>query len=425
MVMLMIRVQYFGTADISVNGVSILQGLSKKGAALLFYICASKKHHLTRESLSMIFWPSYTKDSSLNNLRYTLWKIRKELKIFNLEQVLLSKGKQFIEIDKNMVQSDLDKFNHAITTDQIAQISTYYQGSFLEDFYLYDVPSFSDWVFNERAYYEKKYFDAQLSFAQDNAKDGYIDKATNIISKLITLDPLNEMLYCILINYQYNSNNKVAAINTYRNVKQLLRDELNISPSNELQQLAERIITDERSTSMPCDNSLVKEHRLILHPKNDSSPSQQKTLLRRDYIVSKNTLIIDICDSPGYRVDYEGIFELVNNLEDHGQYSPKQWINEFFPIVSKIRNKPLNADYYLFQQLMKLMSGECSEQHVIRIWNLHWLDEKTIDFISYLHRHQREKELIITGILDPELSTPRLEAFIKAHEESAYFHYQK
>ena len=324
MVMPMIRLQYFGSADISVNGISILQGLSKKGAALLFYICASKKHHLSRESLSMLFWPSYTKDSSLNNLRYTLWKIRKELKTFDLDQILLSKGKQFIEIDKTMVQSDLDKFNHAISKDQTAQISTYYQGSFLEDFYLYDVPSFSDWVFNERAFYEKKYFDAQLSYAQDNAKEGYIDNATNIISKLITLDPLNEMLYCILINYQYDSNNKVAAINTYRNVKQLLRDELNISPSTELQQLAERIICDERSRNTAPSNSLLKEHRLILHPKDDSSPSQQKNLLRRDYMESKNTLIIDICDSPGYRVDYEGIFELLNNIEDHGQYSPKQ-----------------------------------------------------------------------------------------------------
>lgn len=419
----MIRLRYLGTADIIIHDKSILQELSQKGAGLLFYLCGVQNNQFSRDQIATMFWPGYKKESSLSNLRFTLWKIRKVLKSYGFSDVISNEGKKYIKVDPSYMSSDFMDFLSHIKNNAYYEASLYYNGPFLDDFYLYDVPDFSNWVFNEREFYERTHYNAQLSLAKHYAKEGFIGKATDLLHDLINLDPLNESTYLTLITYLYESGNKVAAINTFRKVKQLLRDELNVSPSEELQTLAQNILNTHSTmdSEMPeftlsTEGITAYDRRLIFYSsKNDGKENNYMSHLIQHQSHAESFLI-DICDTPGYRVNYEGIFEVLDDVEEKGQYNPKLWQDKYAEIISTIRNNPIDNDLYLFKRIIDVLNGECSRTHIIRIWNLHWLDDKTVDFLSYLYRHHQEKELIITGIVQEDLLSNRIKAFLDAHE---------
>lgn len=88
--------------------------------------------------------------------------------------------------------------------------------------------------------------------------------------------------------------------------------------------------------------------------------------------------------------------------------------------MSDIKTEVASGDVYLYQNLVMLLNNETSHVHVIRIWNFNWLDDKTIEFISYLYR-KSSKKLVITGILNMDCLTERIDAFIKSHEHLQEF----
>lgn len=327
----MIKFNYFGNTDIAVKGKSIYKTLSKKGVGILFYMHGLQKKRYSRELLASIFWADYTKESSLNNLRFTLWKLRKAFKDVGVDKLIENEGKHYITFEDAEIESDYMEFKNSIFEDRYDDAVMSYKGMFLEDIYLYDVPVFSDWVFNERAYLENEYLRINLSLADYHAGRGQMKKATGILDGLIKSDPLNEDIYRLLITYQYESGNKVAAINTFRNLKQLLRDELNISPSEELQSLFKKITNESemyRSEKLLISERQpeIKNRRIVLYKsKIDEILCEYMENLAK-YKNDESHLVMDLCDSPGFRVNYEGIFELlddVENKEDTIPYSGK------------------------------------------------------------------------------------------------------
>jgi DNA-binding SARP family transcriptional activator len=416
----MIKYTYFGNTDITVNGKSIYKTLSKKGIGILFYMYGMQKRRYSRELLASIFWSDYTKESSLNNLRFTLWKLRKAFKEEGIDDLIANEGKHYIVLEDMYSDSDYIKFKNNIMENRYTEAVLSYSGSFLEDFYLYEVPVFSDWVFNERAYLENEYLRIQLSLADYYAGEGHVKKAMEILDELIKADPLNEDIYKLLITYQYEAGNKVAAINTYRNLKQLLRNELNISPSVELQNLI-KVITDEsemyksQELIISKKQPVIKNRSIILYKSKVDEVLKEQNDCLASYKSDESHLVIDICDSPGFRVNYEGIFELLDDIENNGRYNPGLWKSKCEGIVSDIKTRVISEDVYLYQNLATLLNNETSIVHVIRIWNLNWLDDKTIDFISYLYRNS-EKILVITGVLNMDRLTERIDSFIKSHE---------
>lgn len=102
-------------------------------------------------------------------------------------------------------------------------------------------------------------------------------------------------------------------------------------------------------------------------------------------------LVIDLCDTPGNRIPYEGMFEILNGLNEYGKYSINKWKNEYEKIDSAIRNKTMKEDVLFFNMFRTLIDGEQSEHMIIRIWNFHFLDSNTIDFLPYLLRSKLSK----------------------------------
>lgn len=416
----MIKIELLGKFNIKFNDIDVTTQLSKKGIGLLLYMSTQPDNLFYREKLSGVFWMNYRKESALNNLRFTLWQIRKIAKEAKIDSFLINSGKHAIKVNPSLITCDFLDFTRHIEEGNYSEASVLYHGDFLENFYLSDVPDFSDWVFNKREFAQRKFFDVQLNLAETYANNNNLKDATKALDKLIAIDPLNEMVYYKLIHYHYLSGNKVTAINTYRNLKQYLRDELNISPSEEIQQLFYKIIEEDSvaakipsipiSTKTPhSDNTIT----IFIAKQPEKLYSYANKLA--EYKNTESQLVLDICDSPGFRINYEGLFEILNDLTEYGDYHSNNYTDQFNDISSDIKNKVVKEDLFLFNQFEALLKNERSSKYIFRVWNLHFLDAKTIDFLSYLYRKKSDKQVSIVGVFDDSWKNDRLEDFLKAH----------
>lgn len=416
----MINLKLFGEVKITIASIDITNQLPKKGIGLLIYMASQPNKSFYRERLAEIFWQDYTKESSLNNMRFTLWQTRKILNNYLKEDLFINEGKYAIKINTNLIECDYYNFFDAIKSGLHDEAVRYYSGDFLEDFYIVDVPDFSNWVFNERENAQKKYFDSQFKRAEYLSSSNRIEEALNALTKLSEMDPLNETVYFYKIQYQYLSDNKVAAVNTYRNLKHLLRNELNISPSKEIEILYQTIISDVSQIDNPSNFHLTESNKisnksmeLFISKHADKLNKYSRKLA--SYNNSSTQLVIDLCDTPGNRISYEGMFEILDGLNEYGKYYINNWKNDYEKIDSDIRNKTVNEDVLFFNMFRTLIEGEQSEHMIIRIWNFHFLDNNTIEFLSYLLRSKFSKQITIQAIIDDNKKNIKVDNFIKLY----------
>ena len=417
----MISLKLFGDVKITANAVDITNQLPKKGIGLLIFMASQPDKPFYRERLAEMFWHDYTKESALNDMRFTLWQTRKILGDYLKEDLFINEGKYTIKINSKIIESDYNNFFESCNNQLHDDVVRYYSGDFLEDFYIVDAPSFSDWVFNERENAQKKYFEAQFKRAEYLSSTNRVEEALKALTKLIEMDSLNETVYFYKMQYQYLSDNKVAAVNTYRNLKQLLRNELNISPSKEIEALYATIISDTSKIDSRSNFQLSKNEQtynksieLFVSKRADKLNAYSRKLA--SFNNTSTQLVIDLCDTPGNRIPYEGMFEILNGLNEYGKYFINKWKNEYEKIDSAIRNRTIKEDVLFFNMFGTLIDGEQSEHMIIRIWNFHFLDGNTIDFLSYLLRSKLSKPITIQAILDENKKNVKAEDFIRLYQ---------
>lgn len=438
-----IDVYFLGNYKILLNNENITTKFSKKALGLLCYLIMNNDKFHYREKLASMFWENYKRESGYSNLRYALWQIRKVFKKYTDEEVIIAKGKNVISISKDLINSDVNMYLDFIKQSNEVNISLeekknllisaskLYKGDFIENFYIYDISNFNDWFFNEREYLQRMYFDVQLRLSDIYIKQKEIRAAITELNKLIAIDSLNEEVYYRVIKYQYMSGNRASAINTYKKLKLTLRNELNISPSSEIQGLYNKIITENDTTNLSSNNFSIRHNNLNkgFNRINKSmkifisdKPDKLKKFSRLIYEFDKSSefMIIDICISPGSRINYEGIYEMLDGFQAFCSEKSTRLYRNFSESIDEIRNITTPREYSLFKKMIELFSSNKIPDILIKVWNFHLIDEKSIDFISFLFRKIDSKGINLIGIYDLRWNNERLNSFIRAFENEKF-----
>ncbi len=436
----MIEFKFLGTYKIISNGIDITHKFSLKDKGLLCYILANNQDIFNREKLANMFWDNYKRESAYSNLRYTIWHLRKVFKEYENDIVIHSHGKNVIEIEEKNVCIDLREWQRLTETYKsgkdnslniLMKISNTYDGDFLKDFYIYDNLEFNDWVFNMKESLQRFYFEVQMDLAKIYSDNNQIRESINQLNKLIKIDPLNESIYYTIIKYQYKSGNKVAAVNTYRNLKLLLRKELNISPSDKTQELYHHILKDEFKEEL--NENTYTPAKSTKANINESQKKKITFFVSSDSICLKGfhqeiakqartdkEYFIDICQSPGKRINYEGIFEILDEVQEYFDHYDTSRKLEYEDIVSSIKSSNY-IDYHLFNNVTQILDAYMKTYIIIRIWNFHFLDSKSTDFISFLYRNMKLNEIHIKIIVDEKWMSERMKFFIESFSEENGF----
>src|SRR3989441_1615706 len=124
---------------------------------------------------------------------------------------------------------------------QLDRAATLYRGSFLQDFTLRDTLDFDNWVGMQQGYWYQRIEQVFDWLSQLQSAEGALEQAIETVERWRSIDPLNEDISLRLMQLQFASGNRIAALKTYETYQDVLMTELSAKPSRKFVALAEAL----------------------------------------------------------------------------------------------------------------------------------------------------------------------------------------
>ena len=224
----------------------------RKALALLAYFAAEGGMH-ERQRLSRLFWPESDSAHGRTALRITLHHLRHILEespqpaheshLLITHDTLGLNMNSGVDLDLHKLQAAWSLArDHAARKDvpaemrrsliaRLQQTAALYRNGFLEDFTLRDTVDFDNWVGIQRGHWYQRIEQVFDWLSQMQSVEGDLEQAIATIECWRSFDPLNEDISLRLMQMQFTSGNRVAALKTYEAYRDVLMTELAIEPS--------------------------------------------------------------------------------------------------------------------------------------------------------------------------------------------------
>jgi DNA-binding SARP family transcriptional activator len=232
-----------GTPEVRFNSAPVVLP-TRKALALLIYL-AVERHSHAREQVMTLFWPDSDLERAQMSLRTTLLYIRKAVPHpalrFDRDTVMLDLSEE-IEVDTERLKAAA----RAAARPQLRQSALMpsfqaalrdVRGEFLSGFGIDDAADFDHWLSIQREFFHQQVvavFDAlshlQLELAQYH--DGL-----STTTRWIDLAPYDEVAYQRQMQFHLASGNRIAALQAYKSVSLMLRNEFGVAPTPQTQAL--------------------------------------------------------------------------------------------------------------------------------------------------------------------------------------------
>lgn len=426
-----------GNPTITLNSKPISGSISNKAAALLCYLVLNKDKAYSRDKLATIFWDSATIETSRYNLRYTLWSLRKILDADKEQIPLIVTYKDCCRINPDasiyVDVFEMEKLLHENLESKgpdfietLEKVKTIYKGEFLEGFYINKCPEFNDWVFFERERLQRKYFEVLSNLTKLYKSAGDYHKSIEILNEMLKINPLQEELYEELIKNYLGLGDRISALNQYKRCSNILRDELNISPNENIRKLYNDIKNINKASPEAICQSPTNAHtariRVIFSAEEKSSKKHKDQIS----FEAENSICI-VCH-PAFRISYGILSDLIRIIIDKFNHDllrklPQHYWKDIYRIESgacEIHSAEIFTDNLtpssekvkIFTALERLLNIVSSQLHFkISIESLQYMDDISLEFLKYYIF--RNKYSNITFILKGNQDEPVYSDFIK------------
>jgi DNA-binding SARP family transcriptional activator len=267
----MLSIKMFGQMNISNNGVSIADKLSKKLMALICLLVLNANREVSREKIIAYLWPDSAEESARYNLRYNLWLVKKLIPLDANEQSFILITKDSCRINKQYrFQCDkmrIDDFDiqGESSVEELIQLKALFKGEFLEGFYLKNCDEFNEMILFERVVCQTKQIEIMKKLITLYEEANRYAEELQVLHEMMTIEPYNENFAYRILNIYKNTGNRAAAINYYKKFEGKLRRDLNIAPNNELKLLCRTVAEDSGTTrDQLAGRSKAKKKKLII-----------------------------------------------------------------------------------------------------------------------------------------------------------------
>lgn len=364
-----LKIYLIGNPEVFFGNNSIYSKLSSKSIGILAILLCNKNKKVVRDKISNFLWPDCYETANYN-LRYNLWNLKKNLPVDNCGNEFLITDNKYISINPDyLFESDVTAIEDININDDLNDINflenikAQFRGDFLEDFYIKDSDEFNDWVFSQRAIYQKMQLQTLNALTESYLKLSELEKAEGILEEVLKLNPYDEESHYKLMEIYIRKNETNLAIKHYKKVETLLIEDLNTFPQKKIKDLYLSLINN-------------KEH-------NESIKSKEAISIRLNEYAD---------DSIDYFLMSELAEKILNNikkskiqnirktyLEDIGTIQPR--IFEFIINSSVIHLNEVRLFYSLKNVLQILAVDEFVQ---IIIYNKDKIDKKSQSFINFI-----------------------------------------
>jgi DNA-binding SARP family transcriptional activator len=449
----------------------------RKVLALLAYLASEGGMH-ERLKLTRLLWPESDMAHGRTALRIALLHLR-----HILEEDASLECESHLLITNNTLGLDLatgiDLDLHALETAwrlvrvlpapeavqgevrlaliaQFERAAALYRGSFLQDFTLRETLDFDNWVGMQQGYWYQRIEQVFDRLSQLQSAEGEIEQAIATVERWRCFDPLNEDISLRLMQLQFASGNRTAALKTYETYQEVLMTELSAKPSRKLVVLAEvlrnaspprgahsgavRCTTTARPLlNVPFVGRGAEVIRLMTLYEQASSGQPQVVLLEGEAGIGKTRLAAAFLDwvkaqgaevlvgrafQTSQRLFYQPLLEaLRTRLEqepDLRQWLGDPWLAELTRLLPDLRERypdlpPLTingafASSRLFEALARLSQALASQAPLLLFADdMQWADGATLDVFQYLARYWREHKTPALLLLSRRIETREME----------------
>jgi len=230
-----LRIKMFRGCYISKDGASVNGIDTVRLQAFLCYLLIYARQPQTRHHIAAVLWPDSTESQARTNLRKYIHRLR---------HILPDTDKLFY-IDTNTIQwradnpviVDIHTFERCAETEDIStlkQAVDLYQGDLLPGCY-------EDWIISPRERLANQYMQALERLTRLLEVEANYNEAITYAQKLLGYDPLRESSYRRLMDLYALAGNRTAAIATYYQCVDMLKQEMDLVPDEGTQQLFEQI----------------------------------------------------------------------------------------------------------------------------------------------------------------------------------------
>lgn len=210
---------------------------TRKAEALLALLACRAGEKQPRDRLTALLWGERGDRQARHSLSQTLLSIRQAFEAANpgtkpwpnpLPSPWLLAERETVALHPDAIALDVAGFEAEAANDPQAALDRY-RGAFLDGFNLREA-GFEDWLTQERTRLQGIARAAHLELADRQAADGEGDAAIATLNAAIRLDPLAEDAHRRLMRLQIESGRCNDCIRHYRNLVEILKQELGTPP---------------------------------------------------------------------------------------------------------------------------------------------------------------------------------------------------
>jgi|GEM_PF-258187 len=437
-----------------------------KALALLAYFALA---HMppTREQLLALLWPESPSAAARKNLRNTLWAIRQTLGHDVVEQVgarLALRSTVWIDAVQ-FEQQSMQTANAHLPVDREAHLRALkaalalYRGPFLDGLVLTNAPDLELWLTTERERFEQRYLRLLRARVEAHRQAQHWGEVVAVAEQALQHDPLQEPLYRALMEAHTHMGDRVTALRHYADLHALLDRELGVEPLSATDAVRDAVLrgtlqppltipkhspSDERvangPASLPPFIGRQDEQAALDAALREVMGGQTRVVLIRGELgIGKTRLwhawaarlppeihVLETgCLDTMQSLPFAPLIALLRSpesLERLGAVTtpiPSIWLAEIGRLVPelRLRRPDLPAPMTLpaaeerrrvFEALLVCLQALGSVPLILFLDDLHWADQTTLEWLSYLVERLRDQALLLVVAYRPEDITAAL-----------------
>lgn len=234
-----LQVVTLGHLQFRLNGRFLTFRMSKATALLVYLMAEADKAH-SREQLATLLWPEESERKAAENLRQALYQLRRSFGAEADRYLIISRTTvQFNAASPHTL--DVAQLAAALDRQAWATAAQFYQGDFLDTFYVEDSILFSEWQLVMREHWRQAAIHALTQLGQQAEEAGEYDRAAAAAQRLLQLEPWDEAGCRLLMRLWAQQGQATRAVQQYETFAARLAEELGANPAQETVLLYEQI----------------------------------------------------------------------------------------------------------------------------------------------------------------------------------------
>lgn len=203
---------------------------------LLIMLAAERGRWLTREQIVDLLWPDQSAENAARDFKVALNSLNSALEPHRPPNAspyfVIRRGNTYGINPQARLVTDADVFSKLAASNEVDDLQEAL--NLYEDDYLPDCCYF-DWTAAERLYYQQKFLAVSERLARLHLLAQHWDEAVVVCQAAIRRDKYWEPTYLLMMQAYAAQGNQAQALSVYQRCESLLRDELGLDPSTELQ----------------------------------------------------------------------------------------------------------------------------------------------------------------------------------------------